>query len=163
MGRTSWLSKKKATETPQPSSAHEPKAERGAGPAVEAAMDAFQEDLAALEFSLVQNDELYRILGEGEVALRDGFGVLMREVLPEEQWKRAEKELNIRRLALVPMVVESEPLGLVAFAFDRDEVDVEALELLVGHLTLALRDLVVRDDAVRFSDIDPVTSLHNPP
>ena len=230
MGRTSWLSKKKATETPQPESTHEPKAERlaeagpvtererqlhglavlslflhstaaveemagllleqaptvtgatfvypllldrrrqllrpsilegCADPALEAAMDAFQEDLAALEFSLVQNDELYRILGEGEVALRDGFGVLMREVLPEEQWKRAEKELNIRRLALVPMVVESEPLGLVAFAFDRDEVDVEALELLVGHLTLALRDLLLRDEAVRFSDVDPVTWVHN--
>jgi len=230
MGRTSWLSKKKAAETPQPESTHEPKAERlaeagpvtererqlhglavlslflhstaaveemagllleqaptvtgatfvypllldrrrqllrpsilegCADPALEAAMDAFQEDLAALEFSLVQNDELYRILGEGEVALRDGFGVLMREVLPEEQWKRAEKELNIRRLALVPMVVESEPLGLVAFAFDRDELDVEALELLVGHLTLALRDLLLRDEAVRFSDVDPVTWVHN--
>jgi diguanylate cyclase (GGDEF)-like protein len=47
------------------------------------------------------------------------------------------------------------------FAFDRDEVDVQALELLVGHLTLALRDLLVRDEATRFSDVDPVTWVYN--
>ena len=128
---------------------------------LEAAMDAFQEDLTALEFSLVQNQELFRIVEDGEVALRDSFGVLMEGVLPEEQWKPAQETLQVRRLAFVPMVVESEPLGLVVFAFDRDECDVEALELLIGHLTLALRDLLVRDEAVRFSDIDPVTWVHN--
>ena len=128
---------------------------------LEAAMDAFQEDLTALEFSLAQNQELYRIVEDGEVVIRDGFGVLMEGVLPEEQWKPAQETLRVRRLAFVPMVVESEPLGLVVFAFDRDESDVEALELLVGHLTLALRDLLVRDEAVRFSDIDPVTWVHN--
>jgi diguanylate cyclase (GGDEF)-like protein len=124
-------------------------------------MDAFQEDLTALEFSLVQNQELFRIVEDGEVVLRDGFGVLMEGVLPEEQWKPAQETLQVRKLAFVPMVVESEPLGLVVFAFDRDECDVEALELLIGHLTLALRDLLVRDEAVRFSDIDPVTWVHN--
>lgn len=128
---------------------------------LEAAMDAFQEDLTALEFSLAQNQELFRIVEDGEVVIRDGFGVLMEGVLPEEQWKPAQETLRVRRLAFVPMVVESEPLGLVVFAFDRDESDVEALELLVGHLTLALRDLLVRDEAVRFSDIDPVTWVHN--
>lgn len=128
---------------------------------LEGAMDAFQEDLAALEFSLVQNAELYRILEDGEVTLRDSFAVLMEGVLPEEQWKAAEERLNVRKLALVPMVVENEPLGLVVFVFDQEQVDVEALELLVGHLTLALRDLLVRDEAVRFSDVDPVTWVHN--
>jgi diguanylate cyclase (GGDEF)-like protein len=59
------------------------------------------------------------------------------------------------------MVVENEPLGMVVFAFDDDQIDVEALELLVGHLTLALRDLLVRDEAVRFSDVDPVTWVFN--
>ena len=124
-------------------------------------MDAFQEDLTALEFSLAQNQELFRIVEDGEVVLRDDFGVLMEGVLPEEQWKPAQETLQVRKLAFVPMVVESEPLGLVVFAFERDESDVEALELLVGHLTLALRDLLVRDEAVRFSDIDPVTWVHN--
>jgi diguanylate cyclase (GGDEF)-like protein len=130
-------------------------------PRLEAAMDAFQEDLTALEFSLVQNQALYRILEEGEVVLLDGFEIIMDGTLPEEQWKAGEEALGVRKLALVPMVVESEPLGLVAFAFDQDDVDVEALELLVGHLTLALRDLLVRDEAVRFSDVDPVTWVHN--
>ncbi len=130
-------------------------------PRLEAAMDAFQEDLTALEFSLVQNQDLYRILDNGEVALRDGLGALMEGTLPKEQWKLAEEQLRVQKLAFVPMVVESEPLGMVVFAFDRDDIDVEALELLVGHLTLALRDLLVRDEAVRFSDVDPVTWAHN--
>lgn len=128
---------------------------------LEAAMDAFQEDLTALEFPLLQKQDLYRILEDGEVTVVDSFGVLMDGVLPAEQWKMGEETLQLRKLALVPMVVENEPLGLVAFAFNRDDVDTEALELLVGHLTLALRDLLVRDEAVRFSDVDPVTWVHN--
>ena len=128
---------------------------------LEAAMDAFQEDLTALEFSLVKNLDLHRILEDGEVTLRDSFAVLMEGVLPEEQWKAAQEKLQVRRLALVPMVVENEPLGIVVFVLDQTEVDVEALELLVGHLTLALRDLLVRDEAIRFSDVDPVTWVHN--
>jgi len=128
---------------------------------LDAAMDAFQEDLTALEFSLLHNRELHRLLEDGEVTVRDSIGVLMDGVLPEEQWRGAEQALGIRKVALVPMVVENEPLGIVAFAFDRDDVDVEVLELLVGHLTLALRDLLVRDEAIRFSDIDPVTWVPN--
>lgn len=128
---------------------------------LEAAMDAFQEDLTALEFSLLQNSDLHQILEEGEVVLRDSFGVLFEEALPKEQWKEAEKTLKLRKLALAPMVVENEPLGIVIFAFDRDDVDVETLELLVGHLTLALRDILVRDEAVRFSDVDPLTWVYN--
>ncbi len=128
---------------------------------LEAAMDAFQEDLTALEFSLAKNQQLHRVMEDGEVALRESFDILFDGVLPEEQWKPAETALRLRKLALVPMVVENEQLGLVVFAFDRDEIDVEALELLVGHLTLALRDLLVRDEAVRFSDVDPLTWVHN--
>jgi diguanylate cyclase (GGDEF)-like protein len=128
---------------------------------LEAAMEAFQEDLTALEFSLAKNQQLYRTLEGGEVVLRDSFDVLFEGVLGEEQWRPAEKALQIRKLALVPMIVENEELGLVVFAFDREEIDVEALELLVGHLTLALRDLLVRDEAVRFSDVDPLTWVHN--
>lgn len=126
-----------------------------------AAMDAFQEDLTALEFPLVPNHDLYSLLEEGEIVIRDSFSVLMQGVLDEEQWKAGEQALHVRRLALAPMVVENEPLGLIVFAFDNDNLDIEVLELLVGHLTLALRDLLVRDDAVRFSDVDPVTWVYN--
>ena len=128
---------------------------------LEAAMDAFQEDLTALEFSLVDKPGLFAILEEGEVVVKDGLHDLMDGVVAEEQWRSAEATLGVRKLALAPMVVENEPLGLVAFAFDHDEVDVEAIELLVGHLTLALRDLLVRDEAVRFSDVDSVTWVYN--
>ena len=127
----------------------------------EAAMEAFQEDLAALEFSLLHNQDLFSILEEGEVAIRDGFVTLMSGVLPDEQWQVAEEKMRVRRIAFVPMVVENEPLGLVAFVFDRDDIDVEALELLVGHLTLALRDMLLRDEATRFADVDPVTWVYN--
>ena len=124
------------------------------------AMDAFQEDLTALEFSPVQNEALGRILEEGEVVVQEGFSVLMEGVLPREQWQAGQKALHVSKLALAPMVVEGEPLGMVLFAFEDDAVDVEALELLVGHLTLALRDTMVRDEVTRFSDIDPVTWVH---
>jgi diguanylate cyclase (GGDEF)-like protein len=128
---------------------------------LEAAMDAFQEDLAALEFSLLQNQALYSILDEGEVVIRDSLSSLMSGVVEEEQWTQAQEALRIKRIAFVPMVVENEPLGLVAFMFDRDTIDVEALELLVGHLTLALRDMLLRDEATRFADVDPVTWVYN--
>ncbi len=127
----------------------------------EAAMEAFQEDLAALEFSLLQNQDLYSILDDGEVAIRDSFSALMSGVIPDEQWQAAEEKMQVRRIAFVPMVVENEPLGIVAFVFDRDDIDVEALELLVGHLTLALRDMLLRDEATRFADVDPVTWVFN--
>ncbi len=128
---------------------------------LERAMDAFQEDLTALEYSILDNQALHDLLEEGEVTLHDGFGILMDGVVPEDQWKAAERELNVRKLAMVPMVVENEPLGMVALAFDHDKIDVEVLELLVGHLTLALRDLLVRDEVVRFSDTDSLTWVPN--
>lgn len=128
---------------------------------LDAAMDAFQEDLIAIEYPLVNNEELRRILDEGEVVVTDGLEVLVDGVLAPEQVQGAQEALGIAKVAFVPMVVEGEPLGLVVFAFDRDEIDIEALELLVGHLTLALRDLLMRDEAVRFSDVDPLTWVFN--
>jgi diguanylate cyclase (GGDEF)-like protein len=128
---------------------------------LEAAMEAFQEDLTALEFSLVQNNDLFKILEDGEVALRRSFATIMQGLIEEERWKAADEALGVRKIAFVPMVVESEPLGMVIFAFDREDIDIETLELLAGHLTLGLRDLLVRDEALRFSDVDPVTWVHN--
>lgn len=130
-------------------------------PQLETAMDAYQEDLTTLEYSLVSNPALHSLLEDGEVVLTDDTAMLMDGVLPVQQRKAGEKALNIRKVALAPMVVEGEPLGAVAFFFDRPDVDVAMLELLVGHLTLALRALLVQDEVVRFSDIDPVTWLPN--
>ncbi len=128
---------------------------------LENAMDAFQEDLTALEFSILENEALDKLLEEGEVSIHDGLQILMDGVLPDEQWKAAEEQLNVRKVAIVPMVVDNEPLGMVVLVYDHEEINVEVLELLVGHLTLALRDLLVRDDVVRFSDTDPLTWIPN--
>ncbi len=128
---------------------------------LEAAMDAFQEDLTALEYSLVSNPGLHSLLEDGEIVLTDDTSMLMNGVLPDEQRQAGEKALNIRKVALAPMVVENEPLGAVVFLFDQPDVDVGMLELLVGHLTLALRALLIQDEVVRFSDTDPATWLPN--
>lgn len=128
---------------------------------LENAMDAFQEDLTALEYSLLANEALDKVLEDGEVSLHDSLQILMDGVLPEEQWKAAEKQLNVRKVAIVPMVVDNEPLGMVVLVYDHEDINVEVLELLVGHLTLALRDLLVRDDVVRFTDTDPLTWIPN--
>lgn len=128
---------------------------------LERAMDAFQEDLSALEFPLPANGALRGVLEQGEVSLSDSLRDLMDGVLPPAVYEQAQTALGVRKVALAPMLVESEPLGLVAFAFEQEEPDVEVLELLVGHLTLALRDLLAQEEAARFSDIDQVTWVHS--
>jgi hypothetical protein len=35
--------------------------------------------------------------------------------------------------------MNGEPLGLVTFMFDHEDIDVEVIELLAGHCTLALK------------------------
>lgn len=130
-------------------------------PRLERAMDAFQEDLSALEFPLPATSARRIILEQGEVSMSDSFSDLMEDVLPEEVWKRAQDTLEFRKVALAPMLVENEPLGLVAFGFEAEDPDIELLELLVAHLTLALRDLLAQEEAARFSDIDQVTWVHS--
>jgi diguanylate cyclase (GGDEF)-like protein len=130
-------------------------------PRLERAMDAFQEDLSALEFPLPATSARRIILEQGEVSMSDSFADLMEGVLPEEVWRRAQDALELRKVALAPMLVENEPLGLVAFGFGAEDPDIELLELLVAHFTLALRDLLAQEEASRFSEIDQVTWVHS--
>jgi len=130
-------------------------------PRLERAMDAFQEDLSALEFPLPATSARRIILEQGEVSMSDSFADLMEGVLPEEVWRRAQDALGFGKVALAPMLVENEPQGLVAFGFEAEDPDIELLELLVAHLTLALRDLQSQEEASRFSDIDQVTWVHS--
>ncbi len=51
---------------------------------LENAMDAFQEDLTALEYSVLENEALDKLLEEGEVTLHDSLQILMDGVLPDE-------------------------------------------------------------------------------
>ena len=67
----------------------------------------------------------------------------------------------MKKVALVPMLVEGEPYGVVVFGFGKTEIDASIVELLVGHFTLAMRDIATQEDTARFNDIDPVTWVHN--
>ncbi len=128
---------------------------------LEAAMDAFQEDLTSIEFDMPISHFRREILEQGEVVIRDSLVELWHGVIDEERALIAEQALGIKKVALVPMLVEGEPYGVVAFGFDKLDIDAEMVELMVGHFTLALRDLANQEDTARFNDIDPVTWVYN--
>jgi GGDEF domain-containing protein len=130
-------------------------------PLLEKAMDAVQEDLTAVEFDLPVNHFRRLLLEGGEVVIRDSLAEFMSGVIEPERVRAAEEKLGVRKVALVPMLVEGEPYGVVAFAFDHPHIDAEIVELLVGHFTLAVRDIAQLEDTARFNDIDPVTWVHN--
>lgn len=128
---------------------------------LERVMDTYQEDLTAIELSLASNQFCRQVLDGGEVVVRDSMVDLWDGALPEEQVAAADKQLGIKKVALVPMLVEGEPYGIVALAFDHDDIDAEIVELMVGHFTLAMRDIATLEDEARFNDVDPVTWVYN--
>jgi diguanylate cyclase (GGDEF)-like protein len=130
-------------------------------PHLERAMDAYQEDLTAIEVDMANNPFLRQILDTGEVLISDNMRDFWRGTIDDERVKAAESKLGMRKVAFVPMLVEGEPYGIVAFAFDKTDIDAEIIELLVGHFTLALRDIATQEDTARFNDIDPVTWVYN--
>ena len=130
-------------------------------PHLERAMDAFQEDLTAIEFDMPLSHYRRDILEQGEVVITDSLVQIFDGTFNEERVRSAEQQLGIRKVALVPMLVEGEPYGVVAFGFDKEEVDAEIVELLVGHFTLAMRGIATQEDTARFNDIDPVTWVYN--
>jgi len=130
-------------------------------PRLERMMEAVQEDLTVLELDLPVNHVRRLIMEQGEVALRESLAELFDGAIDPEVWQAAERTLGIRKVAIVPMLVEGEPYGLVAFAFDKTDIDAEIVELLVGHFTLSLRDIATQEDTARFNDIDPVTWVYN--
>ena len=130
-------------------------------PRLEQAMDAYQEDLTALDLTLPMSNVRRQVLDGGEVVMRDSLIDFWDGVIPEDVAKEAERKLGIKKVALVPMLVEGEPYGAVVFGFDKHDIDAEMLELLVGHYTLAVRDLATQEDTARFNDVDPVTWVYN--
>jgi diguanylate cyclase (GGDEF)-like protein len=130
-------------------------------PRLEAAMNAYQEDLSSLEFELPVNNFRRDIIDTGEVVIRDSLVELWDGVIDRDQAREAEKSMRIRKAAFVPMLVEGEPYGIVVFGFDHEDIDAEIVELLVGHFTLGVRGLTTQEDTARFNDIDPVTWVYN--
>jgi diguanylate cyclase (GGDEF)-like protein len=130
-------------------------------PNLEKAMEAFQEDLTALEFDMPMNHFRRLVIDGGEVVIRDSMSDFWGDTLPPETVAAAEEKLGIKKVALVPMLVEGEPYGMVVFGFPKTDIDAEIVELLVGHFTLAMRDIATQEDTARFNDIDPVTWVYN--
>lgn len=130
-------------------------------PHLERAMDALQEDLTALELDLPMSHFRRLVIDGGEVVIRDSTTDFWGDAIPAETVREAEEKLGLKKVAIVPMLVEGEPYGMVVFGFDKAEIDAEIVELLVGHFTLAMRDIATQEDTARFNDIDPVTWVHN--
>jgi len=130
-------------------------------PHLERAMEAFQEDLTALELDLPMSHFRRLVIDGGEVVIRNSMVDFWGDAVPRETVDAAEEKLGIKKVALVPMLVEGEPYGMVAFGFDKTDIDAEIVELLVGHFTLAMRDIATQEDTARFNDIDPVTWVYN--
>jgi diguanylate cyclase (GGDEF)-like protein len=128
---------------------------------LEAAMDAYQEDLTAIEFDLPVSHFRRLIIETGEVVIRNSLVELWDGIIDEDRAKAAEDKLGIKKVAFVPMLVEGEPYGIVALGFDKTDIDAEIVELMVGHFTLAMRDLATQEDTARFNDVDPVTWVYN--
>jgi diguanylate cyclase (GGDEF)-like protein len=130
-------------------------------PHFERAMEAYQEDLSAIQLDMPMNHFRRLVIEGGEVVIRETLADFWGEAIPKEVVQIAEETLGIKKLALVPMLVEGEPYGVVVFGFDREDIDAEIVELLVGHFTLAMRDIATQEDTARFNDIDPVTWVYN--
>ena len=130
-------------------------------PHLERAMDAYQEDLTAIELDLPVNHFRRTIMEQGEVHIRSSMAEFWDGLIPAEVAKAADEKLGIKKVAFVPMLVEGEPYGIIVFGFDHVDIDGEIVELLVGHFTLSLRDIATQEDTARFNDIDPVTWVYN--
>jgi diguanylate cyclase (GGDEF)-like protein len=130
-------------------------------PRLDQASLAFEAEMTQLEFPLYLRSTRRIIIEGGEVVITSSVRDLAEDVLGKQSCESGQKRLDVKRLAMVPLVIGTEPLGLITFMFDHEEIDVEMLELLAGHCTLALKASLDQGAAGRFSDVDEVTWLYN--
>jgi diguanylate cyclase (GGDEF)-like protein len=86
---------------------------------------------------------------------------LAEDVLGKQSCESGQKRLDVKKLAMVPLVIGDEPLGLITFMFDHEDIDVEMLEMLAGHCLLALKAALDQNAAGRYGEVDEVTWLYN--
>jgi len=122
---------------------------------------AFEAEMTQLEFPLYLRSTRRIILEAGEVVVAPSVRDLAEDVLGRQSCETGQKRLDVKKLAMVPLVMNAEPIGLVTFMFDHEDVDIEILELLAGHCTLALKESLDQEEAGRFSEVDEVTWLRN--
>ncbi len=124
-------------------------------------MQAFDADMTHLELPLSLPGTRQTVLDGGEVVVVDGLHALAEDVLGREACDSAQERLGVGKIAMVPMVMEGEPLGILVFMFEQGEPDLEVLELLAGHCALALKSLTAIEEAARFGEIDQVTWVYD--
>jgi diguanylate cyclase (GGDEF)-like protein len=114
-------------------------------------------NLADAEFPLPLRSWRREVMEGGEVAVAEDLRQIFEDGLDKEACDQIKKQLQITKVAVVPLVMEGETFGLCVFLFSGYEPDIEILELVAGHCTLALKDLMGGDDTTRFGGIEPVT------
>jgi len=130
-------------------------------PGLEQASVAANENLVDLEYPLPLRSWRRTVMEGGEVAVTDDLRDVLGDVLGKHSTDAIRKDLEITRIAVVPLVMEGEAFGICVFMFSGREPDVEVLELAAGHCTLALKALMVGEETTRFGGIDPVTWAHS--
>lgn len=128
--------------------------------ALEQASVAADTNLVDLEYPLPVRSWRRVVMDGGEVAVTDDLREVIGDVLDGEACEAIRRELQVTRVAAVPLVMEGEVLGLCIFMFSGSEPDVEVLELAAGHCTLALKDLINGEENSHYGGIDPVTWVH---
>jgi diguanylate cyclase (GGDEF)-like protein len=126
-------------------------------PGIEQACLAANVNLADAEFPLALRSWRRSVMEGGEVVVEDDLRNVFDDGLDKEAIEQIKKQLQITRVAVVPLVMEGETFGLCVFMFSGLEPDIEILELVAGHCTLALKDLMAGEETTRFGGIDPVT------
>lgn len=122
---------------------------------------ALETEAADLEFPLPAQSLRRRALESGEVETTDSLRDLIEDVVGRPACEAAQKALGPSRVALAPMLMDGDPLGLLVFLIKEEHFDRELLELLAGHATLALKNLTDLEQLGQFGDVDQVTWLHN--
>jgi diguanylate cyclase (GGDEF)-like protein len=124
---------------------------------IEQACLAANVNLSDAEFPLPLRSWRRQVMEGGEVAVTDDLRQVFEEGVDKEACDQVKKQLQITKVAVVPLVMEGETFGLCVFMYSGSEPDIEILELVAGHCTLALKDLMAGDETTRYGGIEPVT------
>jgi diguanylate cyclase (GGDEF)-like protein len=130
-------------------------------PALDSLSAALETEIADLELPLTAQSVRRRALESGEVEVLTDLRDLVEDVVGKAACEAAQRALGPKRVVLAPMLMDGDPLGLLAFLLKEEEFDQELLEVLTGHATLALKNLTDLEQLGQFGDVDQVTWLHN--
>jgi diguanylate cyclase (GGDEF)-like protein len=128
--------------------------------AIEQACLAANVNIPEVEYPLPLRSWRRQVMESGEVAIVEDLKPIFEDGLDKEACDQIKKHLQITSAAVVPLVMEGETFGLCVFMYSGAEPDVEILELVAGHCTLALKDLMAGEEGARYGGIEPVTWVY---